>query len=303
MRAPRPSLFDPPGVYTRPVFAGAPWRHSLCGDTGGFDVAPNNRQDREARSARARVRAYQARRAVHEHQQKRRLRDNILAGAALTVVLILAVGAQLFFFTGGPGTPASTEAGAATPTSDTTLAPGANSGDVPPSDLAGGRMWTGTLTLNGIPLGIELDGALAPQAVSSTINLINTGFYAGVSCHRLTNGGFFVLQCGDPVGDGSGGPGYSYGPIENAPADNVYPAGTIAMARQGGNGYSTGSQFFIVYDDTTIAADAAGGYTVLGTITSGLDQLKAQITDAGVLDGTDDGAPVVPTIITAVTVQ
>lgn len=262
---------------------------------------PNNKQNREAREARTRVRGYQARRAVHEHQQKRRVRDNVLAAVGLVVVLVLAVAAQLVFFNGGPGTP--TDAATATPTPGATAPAGANSGNVPPSDLAEGRTWTGTLTLNDIPLGIELDGALAPQAVSSTINLIQTGFYSGVSCHRLTTGGFFVLQCGDPDGTGSGGPGYSYGPIENAPADDVYPAGTIAMARQGGDAYSMGSQFFLVYDDTTIPADAAGGYTVLGTITSGLDELKQKITDAGVQGGASDGAPAVTTTITAVTVR
>ena len=258
-------------------------------------VAPSSKQEREAR-------AYQARRAVHEHQQKRRSRDNLLAALGLVAVLVLAVGAQLWFFNGGPGTPAASSASpSAAPTA--TDAAGQNTGDVPPSTLAENRTWTGTLTLNDVPLGIELDGKAAPQAVSSTISLITSGFYDGVSCHRLTNGGFFVLQCGDPKGDGSGGPGYSYGPIENAPTDDVYPAGTLAMARQGGNAYSMGSQFFIVYDTTTIPADAAGGYTVLGTVTSGLDQLKARITDAGVEGGGTDGKPVVPTTITAVTVQ
>jgi peptidyl-prolyl cis-trans isomerase B (cyclophilin B) len=269
------------------------------------NVAPNTRQDREAREARARVRAYQARRAVHEHQQKRRVRDNILAAVGLVVVLVLAVGAQLFFFNGGPGTPAPSAAGTATATpAPTAAAPaGSNVGDVPPSTLAEGRTWTGTLTLRDVPLGIQLDGAKAPQAVSSTLSLVQKSFYSGVPCHRLTTGGFFVLQCGDPAGDGSGGPGYSYGPIENAPADNVYPAGTIAMARQGGNAYSQGSQFFIVYEDTTIPADAAGGYTVIGTVTSGLDQLKSKITDAGVVGGATDGKPVVPTTISSFTLS
>jgi peptidyl-prolyl cis-trans isomerase B (cyclophilin B) len=268
-----------------------------------MNVAPNPRQDREAREARARVKAYQARRAVHEHQKTRRVRDNIMAGAALLVVLVLAVGAQLFFFNGGPGTPAPTNAASASPTPTPSAAAGQNSGDVPPATLAEHRTWTGTLTLNDVTLGIELDGAAAPQGVASTISLIKSGFYTGVSCHRLTTGGFDVLQCGDPKGDGSGGPGYSYGPIENAPTDNVYPAGTLAMARQGGNAYSQGSQFFIVYGDTTIPADAAGGYTVLGRVTSGLDQLKSQITDAGVEGGGSDGKPVVPTTITAATIQ
>nr|WP_241972618.1 peptidylprolyl isomerase [Cryobacterium cryoconiti] len=234
---------------------------------------------------------------------KRRTRDNVIAGVAGVAVVALAVGAQILFFSAGPGSTAPSTAASATPSASADPSENANTGDVPPSSLAEDRTWSGTLALNDIPLGIELDGALAPQAVSSTIDLINTGFYQDVTCHRLTDGGFFVLQCGDPEGTGSGGPGYSYGPIENAPADNVYPAGTLAMARQGGNAYSMGSQFFIVYDDTTIPADAVGGYTVLGKVTSGLDEIKAQITDAGVADGSADGAPAVPTSITEVSVQ
>jgi len=267
-------------------------------------VASKYKVERAARDERGRVRSYQARRAVHEHQQKRRVRDNVIAGGGLVVVLTLIVVAQVFFFNGGPGTPAPTPASsAAAPTAPPTTAAGSNSADVPPSTLAEGRTWTGTLDINDVKLGIELDGALAPQGVSSTISLAQSGFYAGLKCHRLTNGGFFVLQCGDPSGDGSGGPGYSYGPIENAPADDLYPAGTIAMARQGGNGSSMGSQFFVVYDDTTIPSDAAGGYSVIGTVTSGLDELKSAVTSAGVADGSADGTPKVPTTITGLTVQ
>ncbi|MDJ0336958.1 peptidylprolyl isomerase [Cryobacterium sp. PH31-O1] len=271
-------------------------------------MASNYKLERAAREERGRVRSYQARRAVHEHQHRRRVRDNVIAGGGLLVVLTLIVVAQVFYFDGGPGTPALTAPGSATPTPAATAAAGENSGDVPASALAEDRTWTGTLTLNDIPLGIELDGALAPQGVSSTISLAQSGFYTGVSCHRLTDGGFFVLQCGDPDAnststDATHGPGYSYGPVENAPADDVYPAGTLAMARQSGNGYSMGSQFFVVYDDTTIPSDAGGGYTVLGHVTSGLDELKAQITDAGTADASGDGAPKVPTTITAITVQ
>ncbi|WP_104171032.1 peptidylprolyl isomerase [Cryobacterium sp. M23] len=266
-------------------------------------MVPNKKQEREAREARVRVRAFRARRSVNAHQVKRRRRDNLIAGVSVAVVVALAVGAQVLFFTGGPGSPAPSVADTASPSASAAPSDSANSGEVPPSTLAEDRTWTGTLALNGIPLEIELDGALAPQAVSSTINLITTGFYEDVTCHRLTDGGFFVLQCGDPAGTGSGGPGYSYGPIENAPADDVYPAGALAMARQGGNAYSMGSQFFIVYDDTTIPADAVGGYTVLGRVTDGLDEIKAQITAAGVADGSSDGTPQVPTSITQVSVQ
>ena len=261
-------------------------------------MASNYKLERAAREERGRVRSYQARRAVHEHQKKRRRRDNLIAGGGLLVVLTLIVVAQVFYFDGGPGTPEPTAAASATPTP---TAAGENTGEVPASTLAEGRTWTGTLTLNDIPVGIELDGALAPQAVSSTISLVQEGFYDGLKCHRLTVEGIFVLQCGDPAGDGTGGPDYSYGPVENAPSDNVYPAGTLAMARTGDNGFSNGSQFFIVYEDSTIPSDSAGGYTVLGTVTSGIDAIKAQITAAGI--NADGVSPVVPTTITGITVQ
>lgn len=133
--------------------------------------------------------------------------------------------------------------------------------------------------------------------------LTQRGFYDGLSCHRLTNGGFFILQCGDPKGDGTGGPGYTYGPVENAPADNHYKAGTIAMARESDNANSQGSQFFIVYEDTTIPTDSAGGYTVLGTVTSGLAELKSHIADKGVQGGGTNGKPVVATKIDGFTLQ
>lgn len=263
-------------------------------------MAQNYKPERDAREERVRVRGYQARRRVHEHQVKRRSRDNIVAGAGLLVVLALLVGAQVFYFSGGPGAPiaSNTASSTAVPTDTATDEPRT----LPSPDVAENRTWTGTLTLNDIPLGVELDGALAPQAVASTITLAQDGFYDGVACHRLTTDGFFVLQCGDPAGDASG-PGYSYGPIENAPTDNVYPAGTIAMARVGDDAESNGSQFFVVYDDTTIGSDNAGGYTVVGRVTSGLSELKAGITDAGTDDGTTDGGPAVPTSITAFSVQ
>jgi len=218
--------------------------------------------DRQAREERARLRTYQARQEVHVRKQRRRTRDNVIAVVSVVIVLALATAAQLFYFSGGPGTPEAEPTAEPSATPTPTAPPGENQGDVPSADIAEGRTWTGTLTLNDIPLGVELDGAAAPQAVSSEISLIQSGFYDGTSCHRLTKDNIWVLQCGDPAGDGTGGPGYSYGPVENAPADSLYPAGTIAMARQQQNGYSNGSQFFIVYEDTTLTPDEAGGYTV-----------------------------------------
>ncbi len=138
--------------------------------------------------------------------------------------------------------------------------------------------------------------------MASFVSLAEKGFFNGTPCHRLVTAGIYVLQCGDPTGTGTGGPGYSFGPVENAPSDNVYPAGTIAMARQGGNGDSQGSQFFLVYKDSTIPSDPAGGYTVFGRITSGLDVVE-RVAEAGVSGGAGDGTPTTPISIEQVTVH
>ncbi|MEA9985121.1 peptidylprolyl isomerase [Subtercola sp. RTI3] len=265
-------------------------------------MAPTN-SEREAREAKQRLRNYQARQSVHASQVTRRKRDNIVSVIVVLVVVAVAIVVQTLYFTGGPGAPVPSPSATASvaPTPSATPNASANSGTVPAATIAAGRDWTGTLTLNQIALGFTLNGAAAPQAVSSTISLIQAGFYTGVTCHRLTVTGIFVLQCGDPTGTGNGGPGYYYGPVENAPTDNVYKAGTIAMARVGDQAYSEGSQFFIVYADSTIPADTVGGYTVIGQVTSGLDQLRSGVIAAGVTSGTE--TPAVPTTITSVTVQ
>jgi peptidyl-prolyl cis-trans isomerase B (cyclophilin B) len=154
------------------------------------------------------------------------------------------------------------------------------------------------MKLNGSDLGLSLDGKAAPQAVANFITLAKKGFYNNVTCHRLTTAGIYVLQCGDPKGDGTGGPGYSFGPIENAPAGDLYKTGYLAMARQGGNGSSMGSQFFIVFKDSPIPSDAAGGYTVFGKITSGLNVVTAiAAKGSDNSNGQGDGHPKVATTI------
>ncbi len=97
-----------------------------------------------------------------------------------------------------------------------------------------------------------------------------------------------MLQCGDPQGNGSGGPGYKL-PDENLPeaGANNYPAGTVAMANSGKN--TAGSQFFLVYEDSTLGAD----YTILGTMTSGLEIVQ-EVAAQGTANGEPDGAPAQP---------
>jgi peptidyl-prolyl cis-trans isomerase B (cyclophilin B) len=262
----------------------------------------SSRQQREQREARERLRAYQARQEVHETRGRRRIRDNVVGIVGGVLVAALAITTQVIYFTAGPGAP--TPEPSASPSAEADQNVGA-----PDSSLAEGRTWTGELVLNDtVTLGLSLDGSAAPQAVSGWVQDAQDGYYVGKTCHRLaTAETFSFLQCGSLDGTGAGDPDFSYGPIENAPADDIYPAGTIAMARASGDAYSNGHQFFIVTADTTLPADAAGGYTVVGTVTSGLDQLIQSITSAGVdpatlgSDGT--GSPAVPTTITSVTLQ
>jgi peptidyl-prolyl cis-trans isomerase B (cyclophilin B) len=211
------------------------------------------------------------------------------------LVVTAAAFAQVGFFTLGPGKPAA----APKPTASATPSPSATA-TVPPPSAAENRTWTGSMTLNSTKLGIRLDGEKAPQAVANFVTLVKKGFYDGLSCHRLTTKQLYVLQCGDPKGNGTGGPGYSFGPIENAPKNGTFPPGTIAMANSG-TATSQGSQFFIVYKATTLGTTP--GYTVFGTVTSGLPALRSAITGKGVAGGGSDGAPKVATKITAVTVK
>ena len=266
-------------------------------------MAASKNAERDAREARDRLRRYNARQSVHSLQVTRRRRDNVIAVVGVVVIAALATLTQVFYFTAGPGMPAPT----ASPTPSNSAAAGKNVGTVPPKTIAEGRTWTGDLSLNDVKLGISLDGAKAPQATSVFIDLARKKFYTttGATCHRLTTDpGLKIIQCGSPDGTSTGDIGFSYGPVENAPADGKYPAGTIAMARAATT-YSQGSQFFIVYGDSTLPTNT-GGYTVFGHVTSGLAGFVSTIADPGVSPSSatpTDGAPVVPTKITQLTVQ
>lgn len=203
-----------------------------------------------------------------------------------------------------PSTPTDTSSTSTPPTSslDCSTAPAApgkgEQFDAPPDmGLAKDTTWVATLKTNCGDITVELDGAKAPQTVSSFIFLAEKGFYDDVPCHRLVTTGIFVLQCGDPTGSGSGGPGYGFG-LENAPKDGNYPRGTLAMARTA-DPDSNGSQFFMVYQDTQLPTDG-GGYSIFGRVTEGLD-----IVEAIAAQGNDSGgtAPAQPISILGVTVE
>jgi len=157
--------------------------------------------------------------------------------------------------------------------------------------------YTATIVTNCGTIVLALDGKNAPHTVNSFAFLASKGYFDDTPCHRLTTLGIYVLQCGDPTGTGSGGPGYEI-PDENlgdqSKASVPYPVGTIAMANAGpGTG---GSQFFLVYNTTKLPPH----YTPFGVITDGLDVVKriaaAQSNPPG------DGAPVQPVVIESFTV-
>jgi len=274
-------------------------RIASCGVTGQVPVVARTTMGvgvsikREREYERRRYEKWQQR---QQQARARKQRQRVIAGS-IVAVLVLATGVGAAVVLNRDDTTP-----AASPEATTSVAPTANSAAVPDPSLAQSRTWTGDISLAQGDIGIELDGAAAPQAVANFVTLAGKGFFNTTKCHRLTGeaDGLYVLQCGDPTATGTGGPGYTWGPIENAPADGVYPAGTIAMARQSGDGSSMGSQFFLVYKDSTIPADAAGGYTVFGHVTSGLDVLQA-IADAGTTEGSE--TPVSDVIIEGVNIQ
>ena len=145
-------------------------------------------------------------------------------------------------------------------------------------------------------IGLQLDNAKSPCTVNSFASLAQQGFFNDTPCHRLTTSdGLAVLQCGDPTGQGSGGPGYQFEneyPTDQFQPDDpklgqpaVYPRGTLAMANAGPG--TNGSQFFLVYKDSQLPPN----YTVFGTIDqTGLATLD-KIAAAGTADGSQDGKP------------
>jgi peptidyl-prolyl cis-trans isomerase B (cyclophilin B) len=180
-------------------------------------------------------------------------------------------------------------------------------GHTPPSIAPAERVLkriprTFTFATNCGNIVVTTVGAKAPITITQLATLARGGYFNDSLCHRLTTKGLYVLQCGDPTATGGGGPNFTYRD-ENLPAEGLYnyPAGTVAMANSGPgvNGAGTnGSQFFLVFADTTLGAN----YTVWGTITQGLDIVKA-IAKAGVKGGGADGTPNQPIAIKRVTVS
>ncbi len=262
---------------------------------------------RQRELARAKYERQQARRAAGA--DKRRRNQRVIA-AAVVAVLVLSTLAWVLIgrqssedvTAGEPAVPTASAAPSDPAIEEPALLDCSAPGTPRANDMtfdaptAGGTAASITFATNCGDIVVELDPA-APATVASEVFLAQEGFYDSTQCHRLTTAGIFVLQCGDPAGDGTGGPGYTV-PDENLPADGDanYPAGTVAMANAGPG--TSGSQFFIVYDDTTLPGD----YTIWGQVTSGLDIVQ-EIASVGVDGDGADGAPRQPVFIESATIQ
>ncbi|MGB3444598.1 MAG: peptidylprolyl isomerase [Actinophytocola sp.] len=277
---------------------------------------PSNEQRRQA--AKRKLERQLTRRA--ERAKRRRI-----WGVSITVVVVVAaVGVVYWLVNLGPEDSEAATNPTETPTEKTTEgacgfkeAPAEESDKKPglPEDPAETPS-TGTVKVllktsqGDIP--VTLDRAKAPCTVQSIEHLVNDKFYDGTTCHRLTaSEGLKVLQCGDPLGTGGGGPGYTIpdelptdlaqGPAgpDGSPSV-IYPRGALAMANAGPN--TGGSQFFLVYGDSTLAPN----YTVFGSVEApGLATID-KVAAGGVTPGPNggqDGTPKLPVTIETAAVQ
>ena len=162
-----------------------------------------------------------------------------------------------------------------------------------------------TIVTDAGAIGVQLNNAQSPCTVNDFVSLAQQGFYDDTRCHRLAKSADLgLLQCGDPSGSGSGGPGYRF-PNEyptnqfrladpGLQTPSVYPRGTLAMANIGPG--TNGSQFFIVFADSQLPPT----YTVFGSVDETGLAVVDRIAAGGVKDGGADGQPATPLTIEAV---
>ena len=267
-------------------------------------------KDRQRAAARARLEKEMAERATAA--RKRRQRQAII-GSALAIVVIAGAAVWIVAALGDDDKKSTDAAGPPPGTVACSWVPvdaagGSKVKDVGTPPLNAPNVGTSTLTMdtNLGAITATVDLAKAPCTGEAFTYLASKKFWDNTKCHRLVTAGIKVLQCGDPTAtgkgwresDGSGGPSFRYAE-ENLPvnAKPAYPKGTIAMAKTS-EPSTTGSQFFIVYEDTDLPAD----YTVLGTITKGLD-IVAGVAKAGNdnANGQGDGHPKKEVVIKTLT--
>ena len=258
---------------------------------------PTTKQRRE--TARRRLERQIQRRQEAATARKRR---NLVMAAGLGVVVVIAAVVLVVTQVGG-NDPTTAAAPTPTPSASTAAANGdcaytkegtatKNAGQPPNGKVA----TSGTVTVNVATtrgnMTFALDRAKAPCTVNSFLYLAGKKYYDNTPCHRLTTGANFgVLQCGDPGGTGSGGPGYKY--ADELDPNGKYTKGVLAMANSGAD--TNGSQFFVVYKDTQLQPN----YTIFGTVSKGLDVVE-NVAKGGTQSG-DDGKPKTPISLKTVT--
>ncbi len=252
------------------------------------------KNERQRRQARERYRRQQEQRAVRQRQVRKRWVTGICAVAAAGLIAALLV-----VFLPGSGKNASASASKSPTPSNSASAtavaepahhcsyaattPVAKKVSFPPATPDYAASYQATLNTNLGPITFDLLNSKATCTVNSFVHLAEAGYFDNTQCHRLLTSGIFVLQCGDAYATsktdltcsstskvGSGTPGYEYA-SENL-TGATYPAGTVAMANEG-TATSNGSQFFIVFKDSTSGLNGSGSpsYTPFATVSSGLD--------------------------------
>ncbi len=267
------------------------------------------KKERQRKLAKERYERRLARRA----QRDRRAQRWTVAMTAVIVVAGLSVGGVLLAGRSSGTSASPTPSASATPSPTPTTAaepathcaytanpPAARKVAFPPATPDYTATFTATIKTNRGAIVIDLLNSKATCTVNSFVHLAEQNFYNDTPCPRLsTAGGLYMLQCGDPTGKGSGGPGYEFA-SENL-SGATYPAGTLAMANLTGQPDSNGSQFFLVYKNTSLAPT----YTPFGKIVSGLNILQ-KVAQAGYgppLNSSGGGAPKESVQIESVTIK
>ena len=253
------------------------------------------KNERQRRQAREKHRRQQEQRLARQQQVRRRW-----AIGTLAVLVAAGVGTLLLIFLPG-GTPKKASASAskspsASPTATATAVaepahhcsyasatPVAKKVSFPPATPDYTNSYQATLNTNQGPITFDLLNSKATCTVNSFVHLAEAGYFDNTQCHRMLTSGIYVLQCGDPYATasakltcsstskvGTGTPGYDFA-SENLTGAK-YPAGTVAMANEG-TATSNGSQFFIVFKDSTSGLNGTGSpsFTPFATVSSGLD--------------------------------
>ncbi len=269
---------------------------------------------RERELARMRAERQAARRAEAAARRKARQRSLAIAGSVIAVLAVVGIyvatkgGDDKATVAAPTPTPAPVGSKPATTPASTAPAGGATctydaagdsskkiAGKPPTTGVVSKGTRVASLTTNQGPIELTLNAAKAPCTVNSFTYLAGQKYFDGTSCHRLTTSGIFVLQCGDPTGTGSGGPGYRF-PDENL-TGATYPRGTVAMANAGAG--TNGSQFFLVYKDTQLPPS----YTPFGTITKGLELLDRVAKGGSTPEPSGNTKPNIPVSLKTVTIQ